>query len=286
MKRRALGRCLVVSLVTGCLLGTSNAQADIPKKIPMTGTLEDLNGHPVTEPNLAISVTLLNDEGTTVFDEDHMVAINDGHFYLVLGENRTLDPEVFVDHRITHLALSIDGEQAQFPLGTVPYAAYVPHGDTATTTGHATTAVHAQVSDTADHATAAMTATTTALADSAPTANHTDRADRATSASNADKVQGKSASYFARSNHGHSWSCTTRSSSINVRNTMQSVTVSCPSGYRAVGGGASMQMTTDNEVQHWPDDNSSDNRWKCQGATISGVIQRTLTCYAHCCKVD
>jgi hypothetical protein len=110
------------------LAGGQGANADAPSIIPIRGFLTDAAGAAVDGKH-RISLWLYDSEsgGSVLYTDDHLTALDEGHFILYLGANDSspLDLATFKNNAEVWLEIIIDGDEIVQPrtrLGSVPFA--------------------------------------------------------------------------------------------------------------------------------------------------------------------
>lgn len=122
------------ALALVCTTWVVHAQA--PQWIPVQGTLFTEGGAPVSDTvTMVFGLYTASTGGTVLWEEGRNVEIDRGHFTVFLGESTPLDLAIFRDNPETFLSVKIDGEEARFPLGSVPYAGFAMHAGNAETLG-------------------------------------------------------------------------------------------------------------------------------------------------------
>ena len=109
------------------LLLSPVALAAAPPYYPLQGFLTDSQNQPLDGPiSVKFSVYTSDIGGTLLWSETQSVAVNNGVFTVYLGTIAPLKTQVFGEHGVTWLGITVAGdpEMERVQLGSVPYAAY------------------------------------------------------------------------------------------------------------------------------------------------------------------
>ncbi len=298
LHRRAVATPTVTAAATlvsiACTLLPATARAE-PIELPMTGTVLDESGQPVTD-ETEIQVTLQDSQGNLLHEIRTDIQITRGRFDLSLGTGTPLDSNLFSQHSDLSVQIALLGQTIRMPMVAQPYAFSSHSADASNTAEQATDTTRATH---ADQATMSMTTTRSATSTTTDQATDSDRATTAANASyasDADALGGLPASAYSTAGHGHNMSCYTQGTNTTVSlNQTVLRSMVCNSNYAAVGGGAKMPHSVsrvwsagtqydrrDNSTRSYP---SNDPRvWNCEGFTLNN--NQRLDCYVRCCRAD
>ncbi len=276
---------LWVGLVVAALTATP-VLADTPAELPIHGTILSIEGKPVTG-NLYVTFALYDNNRQLYFSETQRLTLLQGYFSTTLGRVEALDLQLFRQRGDLQLVVELDGEQAIFPLHSVPESAHAAWAEHVTQAQQADTADHAQNTDLTGHAATASHAGHAGHADRATQAGHATSASNADRANSTSKVDGVSHGSFSRTGHTHRPTCNRVSSSKNVTfNRDESLTATCSSGYVATSGGATLPFRAGSRnspgISQTRSYRSSSRSWRCEAR--SPRHNDPFVCYARCCK--
>jgi hypothetical protein len=260
MKRIMMCMCVVVGFAAA---DAAQAQS-VPALLPIQGTMTNAEGQPVDGEVEVIWTIATEDNGQRLnrHRETQQVDVKNGHFAVYLGTEESLNLTIFQDGEPLSVGMTIDGDTTYFQLGTVPYAAMADHADSASTAG---------------------------------------RADLANTARDAEKLGGVAADNYATNAHDHDSQYASASHShpafelecVDEKETRAiasndsfAITVACPSGYSATGGGVSprvMPSTAPTELylNSFP---GGGETWICYGRHDLGRTA-DINCRVKCCGV-
>lgn len=128
---------LPLSAVALLALTASATAFAAPARIPLQGSLTDVDGQPVSG-SLSVAFNLYAADGATVvWSNTKPVQFTDGVFTTYLGENGGLDLGLFADNDALTLGLRLPGDtEMRIAMATVPYAGFAEFaGDAETLNG-------------------------------------------------------------------------------------------------------------------------------------------------------
>ncbi len=124
------------ALLSGGLLMASTATAQVPGRLPLQGTLYDLDGEAI-DGTLPVIFTLYADSDglDTLWSDTMNVPFVGGIFTAYLGAGEPVDPILFAQYPQVFVGIAVDGDSEMdlFPLATAPYAAMAAYAGDADT---------------------------------------------------------------------------------------------------------------------------------------------------------
>lgn len=120
-----------LSFIAAAMLATSVAQAEVPAMMSYQGRLQDSQGAPLDGTfDMIFAIYDVATEGTALWTETQSVAVNEGHFIVLLGSVESLPVDLF-SAQVRYLGVTIGADPEMSPRRQIVTAAYAHHALTA-----------------------------------------------------------------------------------------------------------------------------------------------------------